>query len=253
MTVFAGLRQVGLYAAIATGCASWLPAPAPMRTLASPAEPGKQARCLLVFLPGLGDSEKDFRDKGFIDEIRKRNLSIDVISANATLGYYARQTLRPRIETDVLASALKAGYQQIWFAGISMGGLGSLLMAQSHPGELAGVVIIAPYLGDADVVDEVANAGGLAAWQPPAKIASDDYQREIWRWLKGATAKPETAPPIYLLSGDQDKFARAHRTLGAALPPERRFRTRGAHDWAPWKILWANFLDNSDFRIKCAR
>lgn len=222
-----------------------------MRTLASPAEPGKQARCLLIFLPGLGDSEKDFRDKGFIDEIRKRNLSIDVISANATLGYYAKQTLRTRIEADVLASALKAGYDKIWFAGISMGGLGSLLMAQTRPRELAGVVLIAPYLGDSDVVDEVADAGGLATWKPPTKIAKDDYQRDMWRWLKGATAKPETAPPIYLLSADQDKFARAHRTLGAAIPPERRFRTRGAHDWGPWKILWMDFLDNSDFRIQC--
>lgn len=252
-TVFSGLRQIGLYAAIATGCASWLPAPTPMRTLASPLEPGKRARCLLVLLPGLGDSEKDFGKKGFIDAVRKRNLPVDIISANATLGYYARQTLRPRIETDILAAAQKAGYEQIWFGGISLGGLGSLLVAQGHPRELAGVVLIAPFLGEGEVIDEVADAGGLAAWQPPAKIAKDDYERDMWRFLKGATEKPETAPPIYLLSGDQDKFAKAHRTLGARIPPERRFRTRGAHDWGPWKILWADFLDNSDFRIRCAR
>jgi len=251
--VFSGLRQVGLYAALATGCASWLPAPVPMRTLASPEQPGKQARCLLVLLPGLGDSEKDFRGRGFIDAIRTRNLPIDVISANATLGYYARRTLRPRLEADILAAAQKAGYEQIWFGGISMGGMGSLLMAQSHPRELAGVILIAPYLGDDDVIDEVAGAGGLAAWKPPAEIDKDDYQRELWSFLKGAIESPASAPPIYLLSGDQDKFAKAHRLVGAHLPPERRFRTRGSHDWGPWKILWTDFLDNSDFRSQCSR
>ncbi len=221
-----------------------------MRTVADPL-PSGQARCLLVLMPGIGDSPEDFAEYGFIEAIRARGIAVDIVSTNATLGYYAKRTLQDRIEADVLAPARKAGYRQIWFAGISLGGLGSLLVAQRYGTELAGIVLIAPYLGDDDVHGEVAKAGGLARWQPPAKLDEDDYQRDIWRWLKGATAKPETAPPIYLLSGDQDKFAPAHRLLGATLPPERRLRTRGKHDWAPWQRLWADFLDHSDFRARC--
>jgi pimeloyl-ACP methyl ester carboxylesterase len=246
------LYRIGLYAAIVTGCTSWLPAPVPMRTSSDRADPNKQARCLLVFLPGMGDSDKDFAEHGFIEAIRKRKLSVDIVSANATLGYYGKRTLRDRVTADILVPARKAGYQRIWFAGISMGGLGSLLMAQVLGRELAGIFLMAPYLGDEDIQDEIKSAGGLASWQPAANIDPDDYQRDLWRWLKHATEKPDTAPPIYLASGDQDKLALGHRLLGGVLPPERRFRTRGAHDWAPWLVLWNDFLDHSDFRARCS-
>jgi pimeloyl-ACP methyl ester carboxylesterase len=248
----ADVHRLGLYAALATGCASWLPAPAPMRTVASRANPNTQARCLLVLLPGLGDSPEDFAGHGFLDAIRKRELSVDIISANATLGYYARRTLLERVTTDILVPARKAGYQQIWVGGISLGGMGSLLVAQHHGSDLAGIILMAPYLGDEKLITEISNAGGLARWQPPAVLGKDDYQREAWRWLKSATENPGTAPPIYLASGDQDRLTRGHRLLGAALPPERRFRTRGTHEWGPWSVLWADFLDHSDFRAHCA-
>lgn len=223
-----------------------------MRTVADRASPPRQARCLLVLLPGIGDAPEDFAERGFIRAIRSRGIAVDIVTINATLGYYARRTLQDRIESDVLAPARKVGYQQIWFGGISLGGLGSLMVAMRHAAELAGLVLIAPYLGDEDVYGEVGRAGGLARWQPPAEVNEQDYQREVWRWLKATTAKPDAGPPIYLLSGDQDKFAPAHRLLGTTLPPERRFRTRGKHDWAPWQRLWEDFLDHSDFRARCA-
>lgn len=123
---------------------------------------------------------------------------------------------------------------------------------QQHARELAGIILVAPYLGDSDLQTEISSAGGLPRWQPPARIDKDDFRRDVWRWLKGATEKPSSAPPIYLLSGDQDRLFRGHRLLGAVLPPERVFRTRGTHDWGPWSLLWADFLDNSDFRAQCS-
>ncbi len=249
--LLADLHRVALYAALATGRASWLPAPAPMRTVTNRASATGQARCLLVLMPGIGDSAEDFAYHGFIEAVRQRELPIDIVSTNATLGYYAKRTLHDRIETDVLAPARKAGYEQIWFGGISMGGLGSLLVAERHAAELAGIILIAPYLGDDEVIDEVTKAGGLARWQPPDTIGAADYQRSMWRWLKAATENPASAPPLYLLSGDQDKLAQGHRLIGASLPPGRRFRTPGKHDWGPWKLLWADFLDHSDFRARC--
>jgi pimeloyl-ACP methyl ester carboxylesterase len=223
-----------------------------MRTLSSRADANQQGRCLLVLLPGLGDSAEDFAEHGFIDAIRTRKISVDTISANARLGYYARGTLLSRVETDILAPARAAGYSQIWFGGVSLGGMGSLIVAKQHGRELAGIILVAPFLGDDDVLTEITRAGGVASWQPPAKLEKADYQRDVWRWLKGATEKPDTAPPIYLLAADQDKLTRGHRLLASALPAHRRFRTRGNHDWRWWSVLWEDFLDHSDFRSRCS-
>ena len=240
-------HAVGL-AALAAGCASWLPAPEPMHTLSSRAYPDKPARCLFVLLPGLGDSDGDFADHGFIAALQQRQLSVDTISANATLGYYARETLLARLETDVLAAASKAGYHEIWVGGISLGGMGSLLVARHHASEIAGVVLIAPYLGDDELLDEIEAAGGLARWRPGAV---GDYRRETWRWLQAATQRPDTAPKIYLAAGDRDKLRQGHHLLASALPPERVFHTNGKHDWGPWSVLWRDFLDHSDFAAHC--
>ncbi len=221
-----------------------------MHTRVSALTQGHHARCLLVMLPGLGDGDEVFIDHGFVTALRDRAISVDVISAAASLGYYAKNTLRTRLEADVLVPARARGYDQIWFAGVSLGGMGAIMMAHDHPKELAGILLIAPYLGDDDVLAEIERAGGVEHWHPGA-IAAGDYQRELWRWLAAATAHPESAPAIYLASGDQDKLARGHRLLAHVLPPERRFRTRGDHDWGPWRTLWADVLDHSDFAARC--
>jgi pimeloyl-ACP methyl ester carboxylesterase len=220
-----------------------------MHTIATRAHADRPARCLLILLPGLGDSAGDFADHGFIAALRKRNLSVDSISANATLGYYARETLIERLETDVLAPARKVGYEQIWVAGISLGGMGSVLLAESHASELTGLILIAPYLGDDKILDEIESSGGVAHWK--AGKATGDYRREMWRWLQGAIARPASAPAIYLASGDQDRLRRGHRLLAEQLPRNRVFRTIGNHDWGPWSVLWDNVLDRSDFAAQC--
>jgi pimeloyl-ACP methyl ester carboxylesterase len=234
-----------------TGCAAVLSAPTPMHTVSSQASPTRQARCLLVLLPGFSDSDTDFDRHGFIADIHARKLSVDTISANATIGYYAKRTILDRIETDVLAPMRAKHYEQTWFMGISMGGLGTVLVAEQHDKELTGLILMAPYLGDDDVIDEISKAGGVAKWRPPAVVNPEDYQREVWRWLQHATANPTTAPAIYLASGDQDPHAPAHRLLATVVQDGHLFRTRGNHDWGPWRVLWAKFLDTSDFRTRC--
>lgn len=245
-----GLGIVALYAALFTGCARWLPAPTPLRTVASRAHLESNGRCLLVLLPGLGDSENDFVDRGFVAAVHARNLDVDTIAANATLGYYAKQTLVDRVRTDILEPARAKGYAQIWIAGISMGGLGALLTAKAEK-DITGVVLIAPYLGTDDVQKEIAAAGGVARWQPAPPPPNEDYNRELWRWLKATTEKPDSTPSIYLAAGDEDRLSAGHKLLSAVLPAERVFRTKGKHDWGPWSVLWADFLDRSDFRARC--
>lgn len=129
-----------------------------------------------------------------------------------------------------------------------MGGLGSLVLAERPGVSLAGIILMAPFLGK-DIVSEIRAKGGLAAWDGKSKARAFEY--EIWVWLKRATDQPASAPPIYLLTGDQDKFVAGHPLLADALPAERRFRRYGAHDWTPWRLLWNDFLDRSDFAARC--
>src|ERR1700755_1180828 len=94
-------------------CASWLPAPAPMRQVEW-RRPGAHARCLVVFLPGLGDDAEDFDHHGFVADVTRRGLSVDIVAAQATLGYYARGTFPDRLNTDIVGPARTRGYEQVW-------------------------------------------------------------------------------------------------------------------------------------------
>ena len=218
---------------VGAGCNLFFPAPTPMRTVERTADASHRSRCLVVFLPGFGDDENAFVEHGFPDAFRARGLPIDSISTGATYGYYSRRTVLARLREDVIGPARAKGYEQIWLVGVSMGGLGSLLLAKDQDPNLAGVFLLAPYLGDEDLFEEIDKAGGLARWQP-GPIAEGDYQRDIWRYLKHVTETPQGPPALYLGAGDKDKLSHGHRLLSAALPADHAYSTPGGHDWGPW-------------------
>jgi pimeloyl-ACP methyl ester carboxylesterase len=244
-----------LPAVLLTACARWLPAPEPMRSVAYHQPSDKpRARCLMVFLPGMGDSAEDFEDHGFIAEVKKRALSVDMIAAHATLGYYARGTLPERLAADVIGPARARGYEQLWLVGNSMGGMGTVYYTRTHVEHVTGVLALAPYLGEDEIIDEIYAQGGLARWQGPPRVAAmneDNYQREIWRWLQAVTRGQEPGPNIYLGFGRSDKLARPDALLAAALPADHTFTIDGAHDWPTWQTLFQRFLDSSDFARTC--
>jgi pimeloyl-ACP methyl ester carboxylesterase len=130
-----------------SGCAMFLPAVNPMVSVDDDFEGRGKAKCLVVFLPGVGDIATDFEDKGFVDAVRGRGLSVDLISAQATLSYYAKGTMVERLGEDVFADARRKRYRQTWLIGLSMGGLGTLLYSHDHPTEITGVLALAPFMG----------------------------------------------------------------------------------------------------------
>jgi len=242
-----------LFAVSGSACSLFWRAPVPMRAVDYPAPQGG-ARCLLVFLPGMGDDAEAFQQNGFVDEVRRRGLSADIVAANATIGYYSRGVFADRLAIDVIAPRRARGYQQLWLVGPSMGGFGTLFYSRQHTSEVTGVFAIAPYLGDRDLIDEVYRAGGLARWQGPPrveKMTPDNYQREMMRWLQAVTRGQEPAPTLNLGFGDQDKLRRSDELLAAQLPPEHVFRTEGNHNWVPWRRLFGQFLDRSAFGASC--
>jgi hypothetical protein len=97
----------------------------PIHTLSVPgSEPG---RALVVVLTGFADDAHDLLERGVADAIHRGWPEVDVLLVSATFPYYRTGKLVPQIEKDVMAPARAKGYREIWLAGGSMGGMGTLL------------------------------------------------------------------------------------------------------------------------------
>ncbi|MGV3624195.1 MAG: alpha/beta fold hydrolase [Archangium sp.] len=216
------------------------------------------AKCLLVFLPGIGNHAKDFETQGFLESLRKKNLSVDVVAADATFGYYIKGLLIDRLHEDVVQPAKQQGhYEHTWLVGISLGGMGAIRYASKHAEEIDGALLIAPYLGDPRITRDIRNSGGLAKWEPLDLAAAPTPQeaelRDMWRWLQSAT-KPEANAPLLSVSyGTEDKFAPQAELIADALPRERVMTMKGTHQWATWLPLFQAFLSDSEFTRACGR
>jgi pimeloyl-ACP methyl ester carboxylesterase len=235
-----------------TACFPPMNAPEPMRYVAH-AAPSQPAKCLFVFLPGMGDRAETFEERGFVAALRERSLSADVRAADATFGYYRKATFLDRMAADVVGP-VAGNYQEIWLVGPSMGGFGSLFYARPNAAQVTGVLAIAPFLGERKVIEEIAEAGGLKNWRAPPPVQTldqDNYQYELWRWLQAATQGREPAPLIYLGYGKADKLALPDGLLAAELPPSRVFLEDGAHTWTVWRPIFERFLDSPEFAGRC--
>ncbi|MFT3838289.1 MAG: alpha/beta fold hydrolase [Myxococcaceae bacterium] len=213
------------------------------------------ARCLVVFLPGVADRASTFREAGFVDELRARRLSVDAVAADATIGYYLRGVEAPVIEHDVVARAVAAGhYEQVWMVGVSMGGFGALHYAASFPTRLDGVLVLAPHLGEESSLQDIRDAGGLREWEPPVQYARGrrDYTADTWRFVRAHTFDHAPGPELYLGYGSYDPVTGQPAMLASVLPASHVYKESGGHSWSTWRRLWARFLDESPFRLRCA-
>lgn len=213
------------------------------------------ARPLVLLLPGRGMAVSELQAQGFVAAIRRRGFDVDVHLVDAHLGYWRERVVFEALREDVLAPARARGVQEIWLAGISLGGYGALLYDARHPQEIAGVVALAPYLGADDIVDEIARASGLRDWPPPVlppfqgAPPAEEADRHLWRWLKAqafpgtAGAPPARTLPVFLSFGRDDRFAKAHQLMAAALPADRTVVAAGGHDWPAWQAGWEGLLD----------
>lgn len=213
-----------------------------MRTIAHPGA-GVAGGDLVVFLPGRGDRAEDFEDRGLLGAARAAGLEADVLAVDAHLAYYYKRVITERLWEDVVLPARARGYRRLWVVGISLGGLGAITLAQEHPDAVAGLFVLAPYLGEPELTREIEAAGGLARWDG---APSERDFRGVWGFLRGYAAG-ETRPPLWLAYGESDRYAYGHRLLATALPRERVMVTSGGHDWKAWEHLWREFLARGAF------
>jgi pimeloyl-ACP methyl ester carboxylesterase len=209
-----------------------------------------QAPVLLVLLPGANMATAELQREGFFDAVRQKKLAVDVIAADAHLGYLYDGSMLRRLHDDVIAPARAQGYRRIWLAGISLGGFVAMGYALKHPGQIEGLFVMAPYVGRRPLLQAVVAAGGPQAWVRSAQPRdAKDVEHEVWAWL---AAPPAGAPPVYLGYGREDRFAEGHRVMATALPTDRVSLEPGGHDWPPWRALWAGFLARGLLPTRCA-
>lgn len=220
----------------------FLPDSAPLAVKKHEYRAHSMQKTLLVFLPGINNIVEDYQTHGFIDMVRDMDLEADMIVVDAHYGYYATRTLVDRLKRDVIEPHRKLGYQNIWLIGISLGGLGALLYAMDYPEDIKGVTVFAPFLG-MEYHKQITAAGGLAEWDT-SLAAGAEWEFRLWQWLKQYLDLHERLP-LFLLCGDEDIFAPAHKLLSAALPAEQVYIIPGGHLWRTWKQLWLEFLQKN--------
>ncbi len=206
----------------------------------------RAARCLLVLLPGTGDSIADLVDRGMVAMVRERRIAADVLIADAHFGYYRTRTAIRRIWEDLLEPRF-ADYDEVWLAGVSIGGFGALLCASdievATHAPVTGILAVAPYLGGNGVADEVLAAGGLRAWQPPASDPS--VGQRVFGWLQGYGDPAAARPQLFVGTGTNDKLVPQLRAAATILPTSQVVEVPGEHAWPAFLAIWAQLLDRA--------
>ncbi|HSN17468.1 MAG TPA: alpha/beta hydrolase [Gammaproteobacteria bacterium] len=201
-----------------------------------PAHQSAATHPLVIVLPGRGDDLGDLATSGIVQAIQRAWPQADVLLAGATLGYYTDGNVAQHLREDVIAPAHRRGYREIWLCGASMGGMGALLYDERYPRDVTGLVLLAPYMGDPDLIAQVAAEGGPARWDPgpvPARVDRNNYQHELWRGVKD-WRDPAQAGRIWLSGGTADRFVRSTRMLASLLPQGHYVKEDGGHAWPVW-------------------
>jgi len=224
-------------------CTYLYPAKIPMETLEYRTQMDASGRTLLIMLPGRLGTAEGFMAEGFVDMVRKAGNAVDVIAAEAYIGYYYNQTVVERIREDIVLPAKARGYSRIWILGISMGGMGAIWYDRTYPGELDGLILLAPYLGDRQIADEVAAAGGIRGWHQAAQDRGS-FPEDLWGMIKGYEDHKTTAVRLFLGYGLQDSYALSNSLLAREIPADQVTALTGSHDWQTWRLLLTTLLEN---------
>lgn len=222
-----------LLAAVAlSACTILGPARDVVPTIKVPGSDPGQA--LVVVLPGIATDEEDLRDEGVAAAIQRGWPEADVLLVGATFQYYRTGVMVPRLR-DAIVKARAEGYREIWLAGGSMGGLGVLLYEWHYPGELTGLVLMSPFLGD-DVPEQVREVG-LERWQPgplAPKMDGDNFEQHVWSMIKGWRQRPELGRRAWLVCGTEDRLFEDVQLLAPEIAQGQYLPGPGGHDWAYW-------------------
>ena len=227
---------------LASGCLGLHATEDPLPSIET-VDPESRHDSVIIMLPGRGDRGDTFIKQGF--HKAGQRFGFDTIAVDAHFAYYMQRSLLPRLHEDVVLPAREAGYKNVWLLGISMGGFGSLLYAAEYPGMIDGLILLAPFLGEQDAIEQVLANGGLASWDAE-NSQLEDYEIAVWSWLHETTKLPANTP-IILGFGLSDGMAEGLRVLTEVIPPARVYTREGGHEWTTWGPLWEQIAADLEF------
>lgn len=198
--------------------------------------PGTATR-LVIVLPGRGDDLAALKATGIAAAIQESLPDAQVVLVGLTFPYYTEGRAVQRLHDEIVLPARQRGRSEIYLAGASMGGMGVLLYEREYPNQLSGLVLMAPFMGDASLIEEIKAAGGLPRWKAgpvPATINGDNVGREEWRIAQSWIDNPGRARNVWLICGQGDQFHPAARILASLLPAQNYFAPAGGHAWRVW-------------------
>jgi hypothetical protein len=201
-----------------------------------------RSKNLLILMPGAGNRHSSFEDHGFIHSATDAGLTADILTVDTSYEQFSDLSIEKRLHEEVVLPARLAGYEHIWMGGISLGGFGTMVYARKNANMLAGLVLIAPYLGNKGTLAEIRSAGGLDSWDPD--IADDYDERHVWKIIKNYPRAFTPNLPLFLLYGNDDRFVEFHQLLATRLKPDAISTVSGGHDWPVWQALWQHFINN---------
>lgn len=249
MTLAARARLFSVLVALTVPLSACLPgggdARAPIPQALVPAA-GPATR-LVVVLPGRGDDIAGLRASGIAPAVQAAWPDADVLLTGLGFAYYMQGRAPQRLHEEVIEPARKRGYRQVWLLGASMGGMGTLMYDRAYPGDADGLVLLAPYVGDRSLINEI-RATGLSRWQPgpvPPDVDADNYQRELWRHLQAWQTDAHRTDSVWLGYGAQDRLAPAMPPLAGLLPKGHVIVVEGGHAWKVWSPLTQRLLSGA--------
>lgn len=230
-------------ALLSLGCTYLRSGQAPLRheTLAS-----SGTDCVIVLLPGFGDSPEHFKKHTFADALGQGEGRCDLEVVDSHFGYYRDAVIVERLAARL--ESLAPRYQRLWLVGVSLGAYGAALAAQARPDLVDGVVLISPFLGVPKavrpLVSRIESGGGLEAFdgpvQAPTKAKNHFVMVEpLWKWLAERARDEGQGSRVVLAFGADDGFAWMHRVVGAAMDPTDVIEQPGGHDWHTFRGLWS--------------
>ncbi|MEM9291813.1 MAG: hypothetical protein AAGD01_09040 [Acidobacteriota bacterium] len=245
-TASAGLALLlALLLLASTACLSWRQAPEPLPALVYAAAEEPQA--LILLLPGLLSDPEDFDRHGFVEAIQRARPNAEVRALDLHPGYYRDGVAEERVLEDHVLPARRRGVEEVQLIGISLGGYGAASFLSRFPDQVDGAILLAPWLGERELVEELRQAGGPTAWRAvqASEVALEDGPQDgsegdpaVQLWLDLVPLLESSNPPkLWLAYGESDRFAGAHRQLATLLPAERTLSRDGGHRWRVWEQL----------------
>jgi pimeloyl-ACP methyl ester carboxylesterase len=190
-----------------------------------------------VVLPGRGDGLEGLRRTGIAQAIQAQWPDADVVLSGLAIGYYLQGGAIQRLHDEIVMPARTRGYREIWLLGASLGGLGALMYDGRWPGTVDGLVLLAPYLGEKPLLQEIAAAGGIAKWNPgpvpPQSTATTSSMSCGVTCKAGHASRSVRATPGSPI-GNQDYLRDTMPSLAPLLPPSHVLVRDGRHAWTVW-------------------